>query len=167
MKSLVGLTMTLLLLGACTQAQQDKTQQSINNPPPPTQLNTTNVSDQTKTDQGKHIGTEYGGKGAGYGQVKKIEGQAVPPIIEAPALTNEQKLNQLVYERIGRRVASVDILANAITINLVDYSVDSNIWWDDQQAIVKAVNELYGNSYDMLYWVADGVENKIVIMSLS
>jgi len=68
MKNLIGLTMSLILLVACTQ---DKTQQSINNPPPPTQTNTTNVSDQTKTDQGKHIGTEYGGQGAGYGQVKK------------------------------------------------------------------------------------------------
>jgi hypothetical protein len=88
MKSLVGLTMTLLLLGGCTQTQKDKTQQSINNPSPQTELNKTNVSDQTKTDQGKKIGTEYGGKGAGYGQVKKIEpGQAAPPLIEAPQIT--------------------------------------------------------------------------------
>lgn len=89
MKGLIGLISIVLLtmsgLVACTQTQQDKTQQSINNPPPQ------NVS----TDQGKHIGTEFGGQGTGYGQVKKIEGQAVPPIAVAPSVSMEE-INSII-----------------------------------------------------------------------
>ncbi|MED4227027.1 hypothetical protein [Neobacillus cucumis] len=92
MKRLSGLMVSLVLttigLVACTQTLKDKTEQNIDNPPLQTQLNTTNVSDQTKTDKGKHIGTEFGGQRAGYGQVKKIEGQAVPPIAVAPPVSS-------------------------------------------------------------------------------
>lgn len=48
MKSLIGLTLTLVLMTGCTQ---DNTQQNLNNPPPPTQVDTTKVSDQ-----GQHKG---------------------------------------------------------------------------------------------------------------
>jgi hypothetical protein len=84
---LLGIVLTLALaLTGCNQA--DTTKQQIGD-------NTTNnvsyVSD--KTNNGKAVGQEYGGKGTGYGQVKKIEsGQAVPPLIEAPELTLDEKV---------------------------------------------------------------------------
>ena len=45
--------------------------------------NITNVSDvPDHAKKGKAIGKKYGGKGTGYGQVKKIPpGNAVPPLI--------------------------------------------------------------------------------------
>jgi hypothetical protein len=44
-------------------------------------INTTKVSNEGNIGKGQ----QYGGKGTGYGQVKKIPpGQAVPPLIEAP-----------------------------------------------------------------------------------
>ncbi|PGY11121.1 hypothetical protein [Bacillus sp. AFS031507] len=80
MKSLIGLMMVIALLGACNRT--DNTKQ---------QLNTSNVS----TDQGKHIGTEYGGQGTGYGQVKRVpSGNAVTPI--APIDPFEKATKQMV-----------------------------------------------------------------------
>jgi hypothetical protein len=71
------LVIALALIG-CNQT--DTTKQEIRD-------NTTNnVSDvSNKTNNGKAVGQDYGGKGTGYGQVKKIPpGQAVPPLVEAP-----------------------------------------------------------------------------------
>ena len=79
MKILIRLMTTLVLmtsgLVACTQ--KPETHQSINNPPPPKNVN---------TDTGQAIGKDYGhGKETTYGQVKKIpSGQVVPPIAVAP-----------------------------------------------------------------------------------
>jgi hypothetical protein len=74
---LLGLVLVLALaLTACNQTDTTKNQLKDNN------LNTTNVTNEGNVGKGQ----EYGGKGQGYGQVKKIEGQAVSPIIEAPVV---------------------------------------------------------------------------------
>lgn len=101
---LLGLVFVLVLTG-CNNAETPKQQIQDNNV-------YNNVTDVNQTNHGKAVGKEYGGKGAGYGQVKKIEpGNAVPPIIEAPEvpeLTVEQKIKQILESHRMTNVGVVD-----------------------------------------------------------
>jgi hypothetical protein len=93
---LSGIVLVLVLaLTGCNNAETPKQQIQDNN--------VTNVSDVNKTNQGEAVGKEYGGKGTGYGQVKKSEpGNAVTPIapVEDTRLTAEalaRKINEHFY----------------------------------------------------------------------
>src|SRR5688572_28018810 len=73
---LLGIGIVFLL--ALTACNADDTAKQLNRD---NNINTTDKSNNGKTG----VGQEYGGKGTGYGQVKKIEpGQAVPPTAEVP-----------------------------------------------------------------------------------
>jgi hypothetical protein len=144
---LLGLVLALALTG-CNQV--DTTKQQIRDN---TTNNVSNVSD--KTNNGKAIGQEYGGKGAGYGQVKKIEpGQAVPPlieapvheapIIEAPAIdTNIQILNDyLIKHHNGEKVLKVTNVSLYSDMHDLEIDFDKKPTWDRE--FYYLVMKLYG-----------------------
>lgn len=100
---LFGLVLVLVLTG-CNQA--DTTKQQNN--------------DNTTNNKGKAIGKEYGGKGTGYGQVKKIEpGQAVPPLVESPTPTKEDLIAIEVSELTHWDVKRVEVIEGANPVVLV------------------------------------------------
>jgi hypothetical protein len=118
---LLGLVLVLALaLTGCNQTDTKKQQISDN-----TTYDVSNVSD--KTNNGKAVGKEYGGKGTGYGQVKKIEpGHAVPPLIEAPPveLTFVEKMQVKAVE-LGLE-GRVSIREDLLRIDNPTYEEDRN-----------------------------------------
>jgi hypothetical protein len=108
----LGLVVVLVLTG-CNQADTTKQQIKDN-----TTNNVSNVSNPNN--KGKAIGKDYGGKGTGYGQVKKIEpGQAIPPLVEAPTPTKEDLIALEVSELTHWDVNRVEVTKGANPVVLV------------------------------------------------
>ncbi|NWQ43372.1 hypothetical protein MLOOGBEN_21975 [Bacillus sp. EB106-08-02-XG196] len=127
---LLGLVLVLALaLTGCNQTDTKKQQISGN-----TTYDVSNVSD--KTNNGKAVGKEYGGKGTGYGQVKKIEGQVPPPIIEPP-LGAEVQLEKFTEETLSRGVTKVEYVpdywvgGDMILIHFEGYSLEYFMDWTE------------------------------------
>jgi hypothetical protein len=99
MKLLAALVFVLALTG-CNQTDTTKNQIKDNN------INTTNVSNQ-----GQAIGKEYGGKGTGYGQIKKVP------------INKLDELNKYVTY-VGK---AEKILSVTVNDNVIDVTFDS---WD-------------------------------------
>ncbi|MFC0274792.1 hypothetical protein ACFFIX_26125 [Metabacillus herbersteinensis] len=123
---LLGLVLVLALaLTACNQTDTTKNQIKDNN------TNTTNVSNETN--RGQAIGKEYGGKGTGYGQVKKIEpGQATPPIAVAPQ-TLLQKVDAYSMKHLGVHTTSVELIKSDSNGVGIEYKIVFDNWnrgWD-------------------------------------
>jgi hypothetical protein len=136
---LLRLLLTLAFaLTACNQTDTTKQQNGDN-----TTTNVSNVSN--KTNNGKAVGQGNGGKGTGYGQVKKIEpSQAVPPSIEAPAIdTNIQVLNDyLVQHHNGEKVLKVTNVSLSSDMHDLEIDFDKMPTWDTE--FYNLVMKLYG-----------------------
>jgi hypothetical protein len=143
----LGLVLVLVLTG-CNQA--DTTKQQIKD-------NTTNkVSNVSNTNnKGKAIGKEYGGKGTGYGQVKKIEpSQTVPPLVEAPTPTKEEDLiaksvSELTHWDV-KRVEVKEGTNPVVLVYLNEAPSDPGYpgWFvQDKEMTIDTINYHYGNGF--------------------
>lgn len=140
MKLLSLVLACILALTACNQTDTAKQQLKDNT--------TSNVSNVSNGNNGKAIGKDYGGKGQGYGQVKKNEpGQAPPPPTEAPAPIQWTPMK--AYEDFKNV-----FLGGHYQVGMASDSTELKIWdimiYDNtltQEQVMKAVNQL--NSYNL------------------
>ncbi|MEH7544921.1 hypothetical protein [Neobacillus vireti] len=114
----LGLVFVLILTG-CNHT--GNTKQQINDT---TKENVSDVSN--KNNNGKAIGEEYGGKGAGYGQVKKIN------------MKNQNEI-QAYANSIGFNV-KIEVTNEGVYMN-IDYNNVGNF---KPEEIVQKVMEVYG-----------------------
>jgi hypothetical protein len=159
---LLGLVLILALaLTGCNQTDTKKQQISDN-----TTYDVSNVSD--KTNNGKAVGKEYGGKGAGYGQVKKIEGQAPPPLIEPP-MGAEGQLEKFTEETLSRGVTKVEYVpdywvgGDMILIHFEGYSPEYIMDWTEYFKVEAKAQELYGSKFNEMSYMVTDTENILQI----
>jgi hypothetical protein len=140
----LGLVLVLaLVLTGCNQA--DTTKQQIKE-------NTTN--NVYTSNKGKAIGKEYGGKGKGYGQVKKIEpGQAVPPLVEDSTPTKEDLIAIEISELTHWDVKRVEVTKGANPVVLVYLNETPSdpgyLGWfvQDREMTMHTLNYHYGKDF--------------------
>ncbi|MDQ0971391.1 hypothetical protein QFZ31_001269 [Neobacillus niacini] len=138
---LLGLVLVLVLaLTACNQTDTTNNKLKNNN------TNTTNVSNNDNIGKGQG----YGGKSQGYGQVKKIEGQAVAQKNEAPDQEDIIAIN--VSEITHWEVKNVQVATGPnpiVNIHLgeaPDYGVtEFNI--EDKEMTKDEINYWYGKDF--------------------
>jgi hypothetical protein len=137
MKLLIGLGLILVVLTGCNQTDTSKNQLKDNN------INTTNVADKGNIGKGQ----KYGGKGTGYGQVKKIEpGQAVPPLVEAPPVVNKEETILKALEQY--QAYKVAVANNQIVIEFHKAN--------DKAVIEIAIENALGGNVNFINWYEAG-----------
>jgi hypothetical protein len=138
---LLGLVLVLVLtLTACNST--DTTMNNLKD----NHTNTTNVTNKGNIGKGQ----EYGGRGQGYGQIKKIEGQAVAPENEAPTYEDIIKIN--VSEITHWEVKNVEVttrpnpivkiqLGNAPNYGITEFNIE------DKEMTKDEINYWYGKDF--------------------
>ena len=159
---LLGLVLILALaLTGCNQTDTRKQQISDN-----TTYDVSNVSD--KTNNGKAVGKEYGGKGTGYGQIKKIQGQAPPPLIEPP-MGAEVQLEKFTEGTLSRGVTKVEYVpdfwvgGDMILIHFEGYSPEYIMDWTEYFKVEAKAQELYGSKFNEMSYMVTDTENILQI----
>ena len=159
---LLGLVLILALaLTGCNQTDTRKQQISDN-----TTYDVSNVSD--KTNNGKAVGKEYGGKGTGYGQIKKIQGQAPPPLIEPP-MGAEVQLEKFTEGTLSRGITKVEYVPDfwvggeMILIHFEGYSPEYIMDWTEYFKVEAKAQELYGSKFNEMSYMVTDTENILQI----
>ena len=159
---LLGLVLILALaLTGCNQTDTRKQQISDN-----TTYDVSNVSN--KTNNGKAVGKEYGGKGTGYGQIKKIQGQAPPPLIEPP-MGAEVQLEKFTEGTLSRGVTKVEYVpdywvgGDMILIHFEGYSPEYIMDWTEYFKVEAKAQELYGSKFNEMSYLVTDTENILQI----
>lgn len=159
---LLGLVLILALaLTGCNQTDTRKQQISDN-----TTYDVSNVSN--KTNNGKAVGKEYGGKGTGYGQIKKIKGQAPPPLIEPP-MGVEVQLEKFTEWTLSRGVTKVEYVpdywvgGDMILIHFEGYSPEYIMDWTEYFKVEAKAQELYGSKFNEMSYMVTDTENILQI----
>ena len=147
-----GLVLVLVLTG-CNDSGTTRQQIKDNNAATK-RINVSDVSNQNN--KGKAIGKEYGGKGTGYGQVKKR-----PPVNVVPPLIDiKEGLSNYLVSKGGYALTD----SNSQMKWLDEYSLNMMLWDDDAdyhnptndnyliiinnpQEVAKAVSDVTGKNY--------------------
>ena len=148
---LLGLLLALALtLTGCNQTDTTKQQISEN-----TTYDVSNVSD--KTYNGKAVGKEYGGKGTGYGQVKKNE--PVPPALDTQAEVTQffENLQAELGTNYQYTITKHDDI-NKFSIDLVNVDLSNNL-----MDLRTPLTEHYGMTYTV--YGSDNNSAKIYLRS--
>lgn len=148
----LGLVLVLTLTG-CNDSGTTQKQNNDNN----AATNLTNVSDvPNQANKGKAIGKNYGGKGTGYGQVKKNPPEKVVP----PLSTISEGLSNYLVSKGGYALTDSNSQMKWLdeySLNMMLWDVDADyhnptnvnylIIINNPQEVAKAVSDVTGKNY--------------------